>query len=119
MPLFDWMKKTNTPDGHDTTPADVQRRLAEGEQLYLLDVREPHEYREAHIPGSVLVPLGNLSMKIAEMPKDKPVVAVCRSGNRSSVATQMLQRAGLTQVQNMRGGIIAWARSGGQLKSGR
>lgn len=103
----------------DTTPADVQARLAAGEQIYILDVREQHEFREAHVPGSVLVPLANLSMKIADLPKDRPIVAICRSGNRSGVATSMLKRAGFAHVQNMKGGIIAWARSGGQIKSGK
>lgn len=125
--IFGWMKRDENSNGntnsnresHDTTPADVQKRLAEGEELYLLDVREPHEYKEAHVPGSMLIPLGHLSMKIGDLPTDKPIVAICRSGNRSGVATSILKRAGFAQVQNMRGGIIAWARGGGQLKSGR
>lgn len=119
--LFGWMNRdeNNNRDSHDTTPADVQKRLAEGEELYLLDVREPHEFKDAHVPGSVLIPLGQLSTKINGLPKDKPIVAICRSGNRSGAATNMLKHAGFVHVQNMRGGIIAWARSGGQLKSGR
>jgi rhodanese-related sulfurtransferase len=118
--LFGWLNPNNdSKDGHDTTPADVQARLADGERIYLLDVREPHEFREAHVPDSVLVPLGHLSMKMGDLPWDKPLVAICRSGNRSGVATGMLKQAGFAQVQNLKGGVIAWARSGGELKRGK
>lgn len=126
--LFGWMKRSEKSnkdnnkeqrEHQDTTPSDVQRRMAEGENIHLLDVREPHEFKEAHVPGSVLIPLGNLSMKLGEVPTDKPIVVICRSGNRSGVATGMLRRAGFSQVQNMKGGIIAWARSGGALKGGK
>ena len=126
--LFGWMNRgehskeanNNEQREHqDTTPADVQRRMAAGEDLHLLDVREPHEFREAHVPGSVLIPLGNLSLKTGELPTDKPIVVICRSGNRSGVATSMLRRAGFVQAQNMKGGIIAWARAGGALKAGK
>ena len=116
--LFGWMNREENSykEHHDTTPADVQRRMAQGEELHLLDVRELHEFRDAHVPGSVLIPLGHLSMKMGDLPTDKPIVVICRSGNRSGAATGMLKRAGFPQVQNMKGGIIAWARSGGALK---
>lgn len=116
--LFGWLSRDSSGESHDTTPADVQQRLADGEKLYLLDVREPHEFKEAHVPGSVLVSLGNLSTKMSTLPKDKPIVVICRSGNRSGAATNMLKRAGFPQVQNMKGGIIAWARTGAALKRG-
>lgn len=111
--LFDWLHNDN-----DTTPVAVQQRLAQGEKLYLLDVREPQEYREAHVPGSTLIPLGQLAAKIAQLPRERQIVVICRSGNRSNSAAAMLRRAGFTQVQNMRGGMIAWAHSGGQVKQG-
>ena len=126
--LFGWMNRGENSnkdsnkehrEHQDTTPSDVQRRMAEGVDLHLLDVREPHEFKEAHVPGSVLIPLGHLSAKMGELPTDKPIVVICRSGNRSGAATGMLRRAGFPQVQNMKGGIIAWARSGGALKGGK
>lgn len=100
------------PRHDEITPAEVQQRLARGDRLYLLDVREREEYTEAHIPDSILIPLGQLSRKMGSIPKDATIIAICRSGNRSGVAVDMLRRAGYTDVLNMRGGIIAWARAG-------
>lgn len=95
----------------ETIPQDVQARIQRGEQLLVLDVREPAEYQEGHVAGSTLIPLGQLASRLSDIPKDQPIVAVCRSGNRSGVATDLLRRAGF-DVVNMRGGMIAWARQG-------
>jgi rhodanese-related sulfurtransferase len=95
----------------ETTVQEVSRRIAAGERLFLLDVREPFEYEEAHIAGSTLIPLGELTRRVAEIPRDTPIVAVCRSGQRSGLATEMLRRAGYDAV-NMGGGMIAWVRAG-------
>jgi rhodanese-related sulfurtransferase len=103
----------------EVTPQSVQQRLAQNEPLLLLDVREPQEYAEAHIAGSTLIPLGQLSLRLNELPRDRPIVAVCRSGNRSGVAARLLTRAGFPPVQNLRGGIVAWARGGLPLQRGR
>jgi rhodanese-related sulfurtransferase len=100
------------PKQDEITPVEVQQRLAQGERLYLLDVREREEYAEAHIPDSVLIPLGQLSRKLSSIPKDSTIIAICRSGNRSGVAADLLRRAGYSTVLNLRGGIIAWARAG-------
>ena len=100
------------PDPSEVTPEDVQRRQAAGEQLFILDVREASEYAVAHIAGSKLIPLSQLANRIAGLPQDQPIVAVCRSGNRSSVAMSVLKRAGFSNVVNLRGGMLAWARSG-------
>lgn len=102
----------------EVTPADVERRRGAGEQLFLLDVREPQEYAEARVAGSVLIPLGQLALRSGELPRDVPIIAICRSGNRSGVATGMLKQAGFNVV-NMTGGVIAWARSGLPLERGR
>jgi rhodanese-related sulfurtransferase len=100
------------PKQDEITPVEVQQRLAQGERLYLLDVREREEYAEAHIADSVLIPLGQLSRKLSSIPKDSTIIAICRSGNRSGVAADLLRRAGYSTVLNLRGGIIAWARAG-------
>lgn len=100
------------PRHDEITPVEVQQRLARGDRLYLLDVREREEYVEGHIPDSVLIPLGQLSRKLSSIPKDATIIAICRSGNRSGVAANMLRRAGYGNVLNLRGGIIAWARAG-------
>ncbi len=108
--MFNFFRPRPRPD--EITPVEVQQRLARGDRLYLLDVREHEEYVEAHIPDSVLIPLGQLSRKLSSIPKDATIIAICRSGNRSGVAADMLRRAGYSDVLNLNGGIIAWARAG-------
>ncbi len=100
------------PKLDEITPIEVQQRLVQGERLYLLDVREREEYAEAHISDSVLIPLGQLSRKLSSIPKDATIIAICRSGNRSGVAADLLRRAGYSNVLNLRGGVIAWAQAG-------
>jgi rhodanese-related sulfurtransferase len=106
-------------DSSEVTPEEIQRRQASGERLFFLDVREPAEYAEAHIAGSTLIPLGQLAHRIGKLPQDQPIVAVCRSGNRSGVALSLLRRAGFTNVLNLRGGMLAWTRSGLPAKRGK
>ena len=98
-------KKTETEA--ETTPEDVQSRLAKGEQLLVLDVRHPDEYAEGHVTGSTLIPLDQLALRLDELPKDQEIMAICRSGNRSGVATGLLQRAGFKAI-NVKGGMLAW-----------
>ncbi len=106
--MFGFGKK----DPSNITPAQVEERVKAGENLFILDVRERSEYAEARVPNSKLVPLGELSMRLSEVPKGRPVAVICRSGNRSGVATSILKRAGYDPVYNIDGGIIAWARHG-------
>lgn len=82
-------------------------QLRDRDDVFLLDVREDWEYAAGHIPGTTLIPLGQLQSRLAELPTDKTIVAVCRSGNRSGQATQLLQQSGFT-VHNMQGGMNAW-----------
>jgi len=95
-----------------------QRQVA-GERLFILDVREPAEYAEAHIADSKLIPLSQLASRANSLPQDRPIVAVCRSGKRSGVAQAMLKRAGFTNVLNLRGGMLAWARGGLPIQRGK
>ncbi|HNP71604.1 MAG TPA: rhodanese-like domain-containing protein [Kouleothrix sp.] len=106
-------------DPSQVTPEDVQSRQAAGEKLFILDVREPAEYAEGHIAGSKLMPLSQISQRSAGLPREQPIVVVCHSGSRSGVAQSVLKRAGFTNVLNMRGGMLAWARSGLPVKRGR
>jgi rhodanese-related sulfurtransferase len=78
--------------------------------VQIVDVREPDEFNGplGHVPGAVLIPLGKLSGKIAELEKAKPLVAVCRSGARSAQATLMLGKAGFDKVANLSGGMLRW-----------
>lgn len=86
---------------------EVEQQLQASPKPFVLDVREPSEYQQGHVPGSVLIPLGALAGRLHELPADQPIVAVCRSGNRSGMATSMLRKAGYKAL-NMVGGMNAW-----------
>lgn len=91
---------------------DLKERLDKGENLFILDVREPHEYEAAAIPGTTLIPLGTLPDRLEELSayKDVEFVVHCRSGARSARACQFLMENGFKQPVNLQGGIMAWAR---------
>lgn len=80
--------------------------------VLLLDVREQSEYDAGHIPGVKLIPTGQIASRLSEIPKDKPVIVTCRTGNRSAAVTQLLKEQGYTNVHNMEGGIVAWQNAG-------
>lgn len=90
--------------------ADAAKLLERGEAL-LLDVREPGEWRAGHAPGATHIPLGELGQRYTELPRGRRIVAVCRSGSRSALATRSLREAGL-QVDNLDGGMKAWQKAG-------
>jgi molybdopterin/thiamine biosynthesis adenylyltransferase/rhodanese-related sulfurtransferase len=87
---------------------ELKRRLDAGEDLFVLDVREPHEYQICHINGH-LIPLGDLPNRVHELDSSREIVAHCRSGMRSAKAVAFLQQAGFKKVHNLAGGILAWA----------
>lgn len=88
------------------SPAELNSLLAAG--CCLVDVREPVEHAEEHVAGARLVPLGELEQRAHEIPKDQPLVVMCRSGKRGGQALIKLQTLGFTRVQNLDGGILAW-----------
>ena len=92
-------------------PADVAA-IADNPEVVIIDVREPFEYDEGHIPGAQLIPLGTIPDRINEIPTDKTVIAVCRSGNRSGQATEYLRQQGFDNVHNMNGGMNDWQAAG-------
>ena len=87
---------------------ELKRRLDKGDDLYVLDVREPHEYQICNIGGH-LIPLGDLPKRVNELDSSREIVAHCRSGVRSGKAVAFLQQAGFKKVHNLAGGILAWA----------
>ena len=89
-------------------------KLRQQNDVVILDVREDYEYNDGHIPGATLVPLGQIPDRLDEVPRDKTVIAVCRSGNRSSQATDFLRQQGFDNVHNMEGGMNAWSQAGYQ-----
>jgi len=88
-------------------------QLINHKNAFVLDVREPSEYESGHLLNAKLIPLGKLKARIAELDKqkDKPVVVVCRSGNRSGTACAILSKQGFTQAYNLMGGMMAWQKS--------
>jgi rhodanese-related sulfurtransferase len=92
---------------------ELRRRLdADGPKPYLLDVREPWEYLAGHVPGATLIPLGELEQRISEVPRNREVLAICHSGQRSLAAAGYLQQLGYTAVSNVDGGTAAWIERG-------
>ena len=87
--------------------ADLSRRLSGPDAPYLVDVRTPGEFRQGHIPGAHLIPLGQIGARLNEIPKGRDVVTVCRSGHRSAAAGRQLMKAGY-QVQSLKGGMMVW-----------
>jgi rhodanese-related sulfurtransferase len=79
---------------------------------FVLDVRTPEEWNEYHVEGTTLIPLDQLAQRVSEIPADKPVVVVCRSGNRSQQGRDILRNAGITDVTSMAGGLKAWSAAG-------
>ena len=97
------------PDEID--PASVAGLYDSGE-IAVIDVREAWEYEAGHIPGAALIPLGELAERVDEVPRDRPVVLVCRSDNRSGQALRLLARQGFDNLSNMMGGMLAWEAAG-------
>ncbi len=91
------------------TPAELKRRLDAGEDLCLLDVREPAEHAFARLPGAILVPLEQLVRRLGELDPARATVVHCHVGKRSAVAVELLRQAGFSKVWNLEGGIDAWA----------
>jgi molybdopterin/thiamine biosynthesis adenylyltransferase/rhodanese-related sulfurtransferase/molybdopterin converting factor small subunit len=89
-------------------PVEVKQKLDRGDEFTLIDVREPHEYQIARIPGAKLIPLGDLPKRLQELDPDADIVAHCKSGGRSQKAVDLLKQNGFRHVRNMTGGILAW-----------
>ncbi|HSU62012.1 MAG TPA: molybdopterin-synthase adenylyltransferase MoeB [Bryobacteraceae bacterium] len=88
---------------------EVKRKLDRGDDFLLIDVREPHEYQIARIPGAKLIPLGELPKRLNELNPEADIVAHCRSGARSQKAVDLMKQSGFKHVRNMTGGILAWS----------
>jgi rhodanese-related sulfurtransferase len=84
------------------------------EDAIVVDVREPHEYAAGHVPNARHIPMGQVDKRLGELDrfKDKPVIVVCQSGNRSSSTCNALTKRGFEKVYNLSGGISAWEQAG-------
>src|SRR5580704_10086021 len=92
----------------EVDPAEVKARLAHGEDVFLLDVREQDEVEAWAYPIGVNIPLGQLGDRLDELPGDATIVVACHVGGRSAVAAEALSQAGWT-TENLAGGALAWA----------
>jgi rhodanese-related sulfurtransferase len=90
----------------------LRQRLADEPAPFLLDVREPWEYREGHVPGAQLIPLAELEQRVNEVPRDRQILAICHSGQRSLAAAGFLLHLGYASVSNVDGGTAAWIQLG-------
>lgn len=87
---------------------DEALRLWQNKEAVIIDVRTPGEYREGHIPDVFNIPLDELENRMGEIPKDKKVVLICRTGNRSAQGTKLLRSKGFNNVFNSTGGMSTW-----------
>jgi len=89
-------------------PEELKRRLDSKEDIFVLDVREPHEYQIVNIKGH-LIPLGDLPKRVHELDSSREIVVHCKSGARSAKAVDFLRKSGFKRATNLTGGILAWA----------
>jgi adenylyltransferase/sulfurtransferase len=89
-------------------PEELKRRLDVQEDIFVLDVREPHEYQIVNIKGH-LIPLGDLPTRIHELDSSREIVVHCKSGARSAKAVDFLRKSGFKHASSLTGGILAWA----------
>jgi rhodanese-related sulfurtransferase len=116
---------SESPAASGAAPAALAREVDPAEAAALqkagalvLDVREPAEWAQGHVPGATLIPLGELAARTGELPRDRSIVVICRSGNRSAEGRDILLGAGFASVTSVRGGVTAWAAAGLPLEAG-
>jgi rhodanese-related sulfurtransferase len=96
----------------EITYSALVKALGDG-AVALVDVRERYEFDAGHVSGSELLPLSAFDPE--RLPRDKPIVLICRSGNRSMTALTRARAAGFTEIWHYKGGVLGWAREGGEL----
>jgi molybdopterin/thiamine biosynthesis adenylyltransferase/rhodanese-related sulfurtransferase/molybdopterin converting factor small subunit len=92
----------------EITPVELKRRIDAGEKLQIVDVREPNEFQINRIPGTTLIPLGELPQRYRELDLDREIILHCKMGGRSAKAQDFLRTVGVTNTKNLRGGVLAW-----------
>ncbi len=93
----------------EITPVELKKKMDAHEPFVLVDVREPHEYQICRIPGSKLIPLGEVPKRMSELDSADEIVVHCKSGMRSAKAVDLLMKAGFLKIHNLKGGILAWS----------
>jgi adenylyltransferase/sulfurtransferase len=103
------VNQTPSTSDRDITVEELKKKMdAREPDLFVLDVREPQEFQIARIPGTVLIPLGEVPRRVSEVDPNKQIVVYCKSGVRSAKAAEFLRSAGFPRVRNLTGGILAW-----------
>jgi adenylyltransferase/sulfurtransferase len=97
------------PPGAELTVEELKQRLDRGEDLFVLDVRNPEEFQICRIPGSTLIPLPSLPQRLGELDAGRELIVHCKSGARSQKAIRFLHDRGFRNLKNLKGGILAWA----------
>ena len=92
----------------EVTVQELKKKIDQGEDFQLIDVREDFEYEMSNLDGT-LIPLGGILIEADKIDKIKPVIIMCRSGKRSAAAIMQLEQKGFTNLHNLKGGILAWA----------
>lgn len=105
-------------EGQDPEPAQAQIWLQKPKSPFLLDVRMPEEYAQEHIAGAKLIPLPELEKRLAEVPRDRPLLVYCHSGRRSRKALDLLKEKGYSDLHHIAGGITAWKEKGFAVEQG-
>ena len=99
------------------SPEEVREMLSRGDDVAVIDVREPNEWNLGHLPGAMHIPRGVLESGIEpRVPRERKVVLYCASGNRSALAAEMLQQMGYRDVSSLSTGFRGWAQSGGEVE---
>jgi len=93
----------------EITPLELKKKIEAHEPFVLIDVREPHEYQICRIPGSKLIPLGEVAKRMNELDSAQEIVVHCKSGMRSAKAVDLLMKSGFGKIHNLKGGILAWS----------
>ncbi|MBN1231264.1 MAG: rhodanese-like domain-containing protein [Anaerolineales bacterium] len=107
---------TQTTIAPEVSVKDAYQLVADG--AFLLDVRTQEEWSEFHAPQAALIPLDQLPSRLSELPKDNPIVVICRSGNRSATARDYLLEQGFEQVTSVSGGMTQWYQAGYDIVAG-
>lgn len=111
MSLFQRMWANTINTGLPSINAqEASARLQSTQPPLVLDVRQPEEFRDGHIPGAKLIPLGELDRRMKDLPRDRAILCVCQGGGRSGTATKRLAQAGFKAI-NLSGGMIGWAQA--------
>ena len=106
------MKPITTRSPQNISPNELQQRLDAGEQIQLIDVRETPEFAAGRLVGAQLVPLSEIEKRAPEFDQSRPVVLICRSGNRAAQARDRLARLGFDNLACVEGGLEAWEAAG-------